>query len=47
MEEVIFTIQGVIHSKDLPPVKTKPRSVVNMQWDYGNTCLNYIQDPST
>jgi len=25
IEEVIFTIQGVIHTKDLPPIKMKLR----------------------
>jgi len=28
-EEVIFTIQGVIHTKNLPPIKTKPKYAAN------------------
>ena len=25
MEEQVFTVQGVMHAKDLPPFKMKPR----------------------
>jgi hypothetical protein len=29
-EEVIFTIRGIIHTKELPPITQKPRYVKEM-----------------
>jgi hypothetical protein len=30
-EEVVFSVHGMIHARDLPPIKTKPRYCVNKQ----------------
>jgi hypothetical protein len=31
-EEAVFTVRGVIHTKDLPPLRTKPKYVAHELW---------------
>ena len=46
-EEVIFTIRGVIHTKNLPLIKTKPKYAANKIWVHDTDHDPKNQDTST